>query len=131
MRNGAPFKDWELPKALARVRTKLRGVEDGDRQMVDILTSALSDGLAAVEAACAEALASGTFSADVILNILARYFAPVTIDWRRGWDRRRTVSGLDQATLPAFPNQGGTSCPGLPTGQDRISPPVRPVGQAV
>ena len=32
----------------------------------------LTDGLPAVEAACAEALAEGVHSADVILNILAR-----------------------------------------------------------
>jgi transposase len=76
MRNGAPFKDWELPGALGRVRAKLKGVTDGDRQMVDILTTVLTDGLAAVEAACAEAFAGGTHSADVILNILARRSEP-------------------------------------------------------
>ena len=48
------------------------GVKDGDRQMVKILTTVLSDGLPAVEAACAEALREGVHSADVILNILAR-----------------------------------------------------------
>jgi hypothetical protein len=42
----------------------------------------LSDGLAAVEAACAEALGQGVHSAAVILNILARrreIAAPITI----------------------------------------------------
>ncbi|MCK8787864.1 IS21 family transposase [Roseomonas sp. NAR14] len=81
-RNGAPFKDWLLPGALERVRRKLAGVADGDRQMVDILTAVLSDGLAAVEAACAEALRDGVHSADVVLNILARQReppAPLTI----------------------------------------------------
>src|SRR6188472_2324569 len=72
LRNGAPFKDWPLPASLERVRRKLRGFDDGDRQMVKILSAVLSDGLAAVEAACAEALASGVHSADVVLNILAR-----------------------------------------------------------
>jgi hypothetical protein len=76
LRNGAPFKDWELPTALGRVQKKLKGVKDGDRQMVTILTAVLTDGLAVVEAACAEALESGTHSADVILNILARRTAP-------------------------------------------------------
>ncbi len=56
LRNGAPFKDWVLPTSLDRVRRKLAGATDGDRQMVDILTSVLSDGLPAVDAACAEAL---------------------------------------------------------------------------
>jgi hypothetical protein len=56
LRNGAPFKDWVLPAGLKRIRRKLTGAADGDRQMVDILTAVLSDGLAAVEAACLEAL---------------------------------------------------------------------------
>ena len=37
LRNGAPFKDWVLPAAMERVRSKLGGADDGDRQMVDIL----------------------------------------------------------------------------------------------
>ena len=76
LRNGAPFKDWVLPAALDRVRRKLAGAEDGDRQMVAILSSVLSDGLPAVESACAEALAAGVHSADVVLNILARRREP-------------------------------------------------------
>jgi hypothetical protein len=76
LRNGAPFKDWILPASLDRVRRKLAGVDDGDRQMVDILTTVLSDGLPAVEAACGEALRDGVHSAAVILNILARRREP-------------------------------------------------------
>ena len=72
LRNGAPFKDWVLPAALERVRRKLSGSDDGDRQMVKILAAVLTDGLPAVEAACAQALTEGVHSADVILNILAR-----------------------------------------------------------
>jgi transposase len=76
LRNGAPFKDWVLPAAMERVRRKLASVDDGNRQMVDILTAVLSDGLPAVEAACAEATAHGVHSADVVLNILARQRDP-------------------------------------------------------
>jgi transposase len=72
LRNGAPFKDWVLPGALERVRRKLAGSDDGDRQMVAILAAVLTDGLPALDAACAEALENGVHSADVILNILAR-----------------------------------------------------------
>ncbi|HEY2538378.1 MAG TPA: IS21 family transposase, partial [Stellaceae bacterium] len=72
LRNGAPFKNWPLPASLERVRHKLKGSDDGDRQMVKVLSAVLTDGLATVEAACAEALAGGVHSADVILNILAR-----------------------------------------------------------
>jgi hypothetical protein len=76
LRNGAPFKDWVLPAAMERVRRKLAGADDGNRQMVDILTTVLTDGLPAVEAACAEAIAQGVHSADVVLNILARQRDP-------------------------------------------------------
>jgi hypothetical protein len=76
LRNGAPFKDWVLPAASERVRRKLAGADDGNRQMVDILNAVLTDGLTAVEAACAEALGHGVHSADVVLNILARQREP-------------------------------------------------------
>ena len=76
LRNGAPFKDWVLPAAMERVRRKLAGADDGNRQMVDILTAVLTDGLPAVETACAEAIAHGVHSADVVLNILARQRDP-------------------------------------------------------
>jgi hypothetical protein len=72
LRNGAPFKDWLLPASLERLRRKLQGSDDGDRQMVKVLSAVLTDGLAAVETACAEALADGVHSADVVLNILSR-----------------------------------------------------------
>ena len=65
-----------MPAALERVRRKLAGSDDGDRQMVKILAAVLTDGLPAVEAACAQALAEGVHSADVILNILARQRDP-------------------------------------------------------
>jgi hypothetical protein len=82
LRNGAPFKGWVLPVALERIRRKLAGSNDGDRQMVSILATVLTDGLVAVEAACAEALREGVHSADIVLNILARrreHTAPITI----------------------------------------------------
>src|ERR1700688_4317073 len=76
LRNGAPFKDWVLPAAMERVRRKLTSADDGNRQMVDILNAVLTDGLPAVEAACAEAIVQGVHSADVVLNILARQRDP-------------------------------------------------------
>jgi hypothetical protein len=76
LRNGAPFKNWVLPAGLERIRRKLAGLADGDRQMVTILAAVLSDGLPAVEAACLEALREGVHSADVVINILARRREP-------------------------------------------------------
>jgi hypothetical protein len=75
-RNGAPFKDWVLPPGIEKIWRKLTGSADGDRQMVSILTTVLSDGLPAVEAACQEALREGVHSADVVINILARRREP-------------------------------------------------------
>ena len=72
LRNGAPFKDWVLPAALERVRRKLAGSDDGDRQMVAILATVLTDGLPAVEAACAQAMSEGVHSSDMVINILTR-----------------------------------------------------------
>ena len=76
LRNGAPFKGWQLPGALGRIRARLTGCDDGDRQFVRILAAVQEDGLEAVEAACAEALDCGACSADVVLNILARQCQP-------------------------------------------------------
>ena len=81
-RNGAPFKDWVLPVSIEKIQRRLRSADDGDRQMVSILTAVLSDGLPAVEAACAEAVREGVCSADIVLNVLARQReprSPVTI----------------------------------------------------
>ena len=63
---------WLLPTALDRVRRKHAGSDDGDRQMVKILAAVLTDGLAAVDAACLQALSEGVHSADVVINILTR-----------------------------------------------------------
>ena len=72
----ATFKEWELPIAIQRVRKKLERQPGGDCQMVDILGAVLTDGLDAVDAACAEALSHNVHSAGVVLNILARHREP-------------------------------------------------------
>lgn len=76
LRNGTPFKEWELPVPIRRVWRKLERQPGGDRQMVDILSAVLTDGIDAVEAACAEALSHNVHSAGVVLNILARHREP-------------------------------------------------------
>ena len=44
--------------------------------MVEILSTVLTDGIDAVEAACAEALSHNVHFAGVVLNILARHREP-------------------------------------------------------
>jgi hypothetical protein len=67
LRSGAPFKQLSLPPALERLRGRLKGSDDGDRQMVKIL---MVDGLDAVEAAAASSCE--------------------TREWSRGPDRDQT-----------------------------------------
>ena len=72
LRNGAPFRDWELPPPLSEIRQTLGARADGDRQFVGILGAIATYGLEMVAAACAEALAMGAANRDVVLNILGR-----------------------------------------------------------
>ena len=76
LRNGAPFQDWSLPPALARLRRRLGSGDEGDRRFVRVLACVQDDGLDAVEAAVGEALESGVASDEVILNLLARRREP-------------------------------------------------------
>lgn len=72
LRNGAPFRAWELPTSLAAIRAKLGRSDEADRQFAGILAAIPIDGLEAVDRACATALASGLHSRDAVLNILGR-----------------------------------------------------------
>jgi hypothetical protein len=58
------------------MRRKLQGSDEGDRQIVKVRSAVLTDGLAAVEAACAAALTDGVDSAGVVLDILSRHRDP-------------------------------------------------------
>ena len=76
LRNGAPFQDWPLPPALERLRRALGRGDKADREFVAVLACVPREGTEAVAGACREALAAGTASADVVLNILARRHEP-------------------------------------------------------
>ena len=71
LRNGAPFKDWELPPNLTKLRARLGRSDEADRQFVGILAAIPEDGLDAVEEACRVALSEGLCSRDAVLNILS------------------------------------------------------------
>lgn len=73
LRNGAPFRHWELPEAISRVGQQLQSrYPDWDRQYVGILQAVPLYGLEAVEAACGKALTLGIVSKEVVLNVLNR-----------------------------------------------------------
>src|SRR3546814_15443658 len=70
--------DWDLPPALHRLRRRLGVGDEADRRFVRVLSAVLTDGLELVEAATREALATGTASDELILNILSRHSEPAT-----------------------------------------------------
>lgn len=72
LRNGAPFKRWDLPEAMSEVRTMLEGRLGGDREFVGILSVVGRYGLDPVATACKQAISDKTVSSDVILSILSR-----------------------------------------------------------
>jgi len=73
LRNGAPFRGWDLPEAIGRIGEQLqRRYADWDRQYVGILQTVPLYGLDAVAAACGQALSMGAFSKEVVLNLLNR-----------------------------------------------------------
>ncbi len=69
LRNGAPFKQWDLPTCLTRVRHRLSGYQGGDREFVDILLAVQCHGVGIVEQACRKALSEGTVRGEIILNL--------------------------------------------------------------
>jgi len=89
LRHGAPFQDWDLPKAVQQVRAKLAQRIGGDRAFVELLLLARKTGLETLEAACELALQSGAVQGSVLLNEMRRLSEPV---------RPKALDGaLDQA----------------------------------
>jgi len=78
LRNGAPFKDWNLPTAMTRLRERLARHADGDRQFVEVLSMVSLYGLDAVSRACATALNDEVTSSAHVVNLLHRAAAPQT-----------------------------------------------------
>ena len=72
LRNGAPFKDWNLPASMTRLRERLAKHVDGDRQFVEILTMVALYGLETVAEACAAALEEHVVSSAHVVNLLHR-----------------------------------------------------------
>mgnify|MGYP001815031239 FL=1 len=80
LRNGAPFKQWDLPTCITRVRNRLSRHQGGDREFVDILLAVQHHGMESVEQACRKALSEGTVRGEVILNLIARSRNPLPVD---------------------------------------------------
>jgi len=73
LRNGAPFRGWDLPAPVAELRERLLRKPGGDREFVSILNAVVSDGLEAVSVACELAVEANAASSDYVLNVLNRF----------------------------------------------------------
>jgi len=76
LRHGAPFQDWELPKAIQSVRQTLLKQPQGDRAFVDCLLLAREHGLDVLETACELALETGAVTGSLIQNAMRRLIEP-------------------------------------------------------
>jgi hypothetical protein len=76
LRNGMPFREWDLPRSIQLVRDRLVKQPKGDRAFVDLLLAARDVGLDPLEIACDLALESNIISGAVIMNALRRLSAP-------------------------------------------------------
>ncbi len=70
LRNGAPFKELNLPPAVQKVRETLSHYSDGDKQFIRILLAVIQYGLKAVDEACTQSLTQGGCNDTIILRHL-------------------------------------------------------------
>jgi transposase len=72
LRNGAPFKDWDLPRSIQRIRSRYLKRPGGDREFVELLLMVQRHDLETVNTACELALSEGTGNLSTIVNLLHR-----------------------------------------------------------
>jgi len=76
LRNGAPFVDWDLPKALRQLKVAYLKREGGDREFVQLLLLIQDHGIEPVTAACELAIEANTIQLSVITNLIHRLVEP-------------------------------------------------------
>ena len=76
LRNGVPFRDWDLPTSIQLVRDRILKQPKGDRAFVELLMMAREVGLEVLEVACELAMDGGVVSAPVVMNEMRRLIAP-------------------------------------------------------
>ncbi len=94
LRNGAPFREWDLPVPIQVVRDRILKQPKGDRAFVELLLIAREVGLEPLQVACELALECGVITAAVVMNELRRLTAP---------PRPATLSLPDQLRLRVEP----------------------------
>jgi transposase len=73
LRNGAPFKQLELPDAVKKIQHKQSKYSDGDKRFIQLLLKANKYGLDKLEKACCLALNQGMSNADWIIDKMKDY----------------------------------------------------------
>jgi transposase len=76
LRNGVPFREWDLPVAIQLVRDRILRQPKGDRGFVELLLMARDTGLEPLEVACELVLQGQVVTAAVVMNELRRLTAP-------------------------------------------------------
>ncbi len=76
LRNGAPFVDWDLPKARLTLKKQYLKRDGGDREFVPLLLLIHQHGLETVTVACERALDANTTQLSVITNLVHRLTEP-------------------------------------------------------
>ena len=76
LRNGAPFREWDLPHSIQLVRDRILTQPKGDRAFVELLLMAREAGLETLEVACELVLDGNVVTASVVMNAMRRLVAP-------------------------------------------------------
>jgi transposase len=76
LRNGVPFRDWDLPIAIQLVRDRILKQPKGDRGFVELLIVARDAGLEALQVACELVLEGNVVTAAVVMNEMRRLISP-------------------------------------------------------
>jgi len=76
LRNGVPFRDWDLPIAIQQARDRILKQPKGDRGFVELLILARDAGLEALQVACELVLEGNVVTAAVVMNEMRRLISP-------------------------------------------------------
>jgi transposase len=77
LRNGAPFVNWQLSKAMLQIKTCYMNYKGGDCDFVDLLMLAREHGAEIVDTACTLAVEQNTLRLPAIINIINRLIEPI------------------------------------------------------
>jgi hypothetical protein len=77
LRNGTPFREWDLPQSIQLVRDRILKQPKGDRAFVELLLMARDAGLEPLQVACELVLDGKIVTASVVMNEMRRLVAPM------------------------------------------------------